>query len=228
MLIVKQAQRGTRGIVAIRHNDRGYCLVELLLAMALSTLVLSALITLVASITAQQRRAQQLYMVQQEARNLVTIIQRELARAGYRQAQPLSASASQQRGVPGLPSANPFIYAGAQLYQLNSTADCITYRYDRDKNSQLNQEYFGFRLNQGGIQQGKGSNASCVTSLGWETISDRANVEVTQLAFRLSQHTNSSLTEMKTYVEIQLSIRHRQQLDSVVNLSRYVLARSNL
>ena len=221
MLIVKQAQSRTRGIVAIWHNDRGYCLVELLLAMALSTLILSALITLVASITAQQRRAQQLYMVQQEARNLVTIMQRELTRAGYQQPQSLSAS-------QGLPSVNPFIYTGSRLYQLNSAADCITYRYDRDKNSQFNQEYFGFRLNQGGIQQGKGSNASCTTSRGWETISDRANVEVTQLAFRLSSHTNSSLTEMKTYVEIQLSIRHRQQLDSVVNLTRYLLARSNL
>jgi prepilin peptidase dependent protein B len=193
---------------------RGAGLVEFIISMALAGTVMLSFSSSFITGLMQSTRAEHTYQVQQEAQSMITIIQRELARAGY-----------MKRGQVQLGSSNPFVYQESKLYQLNSSADCITYRYDRDKNGQLNQEYFGFRLKDGGIQQRKGSAVNCDGGLGWETISDTSNVVITQLTFTLTRVNNEQLSMLKTYVHMQLKIRHRRTEDTEISLVRRVLAR---
>lgn len=192
----------------------GFGLVELVISIALAGAVMVSFSRSFVTGLVQSIRAEHTYQVQQEAQSIMTIIQRELARAGY-----------MKRGLAQLGSNNPFVYQEDKLYQLNSSADCITYRYDRDKNGQLNQESFGFRLKNGGVQQRKGSVVSCDGGLGWETISDTANIMVTELTFTLTHVNHEQLAVLKTYVHMQLKIRHRRTEDAEISLVRRVLAR---
>lgn len=193
---------------------RGAGLVEFIISMALAGTVMLSFSSSFITGLMQSTRAEHTYQVQQEAQSMITIIQRELARAGY-----------MKRGQAQLGSSNPFVYQESKLYQLNSSADCITYRYDRDKNGQLNQESFGFRLKNGGIQQRKGSAVNCDGGLGWETISDTGNVVITQLTFTLTNVNNQPLAMLKTYVHMQLKMHHRRTEDAEISLVRRVLAR---
>jgi len=196
------------------YRVRGVGLVELVISIALASAVMLSFSSSFFISHLQSIRAEHTYLVQQEAQSIMTIIQRELARAGYI-----------KRGLTQLGTTNPFVYQERKLYQLNSSADCITYRYDRDKNGQLNQEYFGFRLKDGSIQQRKGGEIDCDGGLGWETISDKANVVVTQLAFTLTSVNNEQLAVLKTYVHMQLQMRHRRTEQAEISLVRRVLAR---
>ncbi|MFT5881228.1 MAG: prepilin peptidase dependent protein B [Moritella sp.] len=193
---------------------RGSGLVEFVISIALAGAVIVSFSSSFITGRVQSTRAEHAYQVQQEAQSMITIIQRELARAGY-----------MKRGQAQLGNTNPFVYQESKLYQLNDSADCITYRYDRDKNGQLNQESFGFRLKNGGIQQRKGSAVNCGGGLGWETISDTDNVVITQLTFTLTHVNNAQLAMLKTYVHMQLKMRHRRTENAEISLVRRVLAR---
>ncbi|MDX2321277.1 MAG: hypothetical protein QNK26_11875 [Moritella sp.] len=159
-------------------------------------------------------RAEQYYLIQHEAQNMLTIMQRELSRAGY--------SANTE-------TAAPFVYNSQDIYRLNSNQDCVTYRYDRNEDGLFSGEDFGFRLHNESLQLRKGSDVDCDGGLGWETISDAASMSVTLLRFRVSQQIVSSqigsTPKMKAYVTIELSIRHRQLPDVELSFSRNSSAR---
>lgn len=199
-----------KSTLSYRHYMCGHGLIEMMISMTLAGVILTSTSYVFATHQLQNTRAEQYYLVQHEAQNILTIMQRELGRAGYK------ANAGK---------VNPFIYDDDQIYNLNPSNDCIVYRYDRNEDDVFSDENFGFRLHNGGVQQRKGSDVSCDGGLGWEMISDTASLDITQLQFTTSRQLYTSPQRVKSYVTIALSIRHRQLADIELNFLRNSSAR---
>jgi len=189
----------------------GYGLIEMMISVVLVAGIMTVACTVFTAHEVQNNRAEQYYLVQQQAHNLLTIMQRELSQAGYKN---------------NIEEANPFLYSGAQIFILNPSKDCIVYRYDRNEDGIFAGENFGFRLHNGGLQRRKGSEVGCEGGLGWEMLSDTANIEITQLHFTSTQRLYALPHRVKSYVTIALSIRHRQLTDIELNFSRNSSARA--
>ena len=190
----------------------GFVLVETMISLVLVGVISIGFYSLFATHEVQNNRAEQYYLVQQEAKNVLIIMQRELSRAGYN----LNHDA-----------VNSFIYSNDQIYSLNSRKDCILYRYDRNEDGIFSGESYGFRLHNNGIQLRKGSEVSCDGGLGWEMISDTASIEVTSLQFTIVQQYTSP-ESVKSYVTIALNIRHRHFMDIELSFFRNSSARALL
>lgn len=188
---------------------RGYGLIELMISMSLAAVILTGAWSILATQQLYNERAEQHYLIQHEAKHLLTVIQRELNRAGF------NANAD---------VVNPFVYLdptdnSADIFILNSNQDCITYRYDRNEDGIFSNEDFGFRLHNEGVQLRKGSNVSCDGGLGWEMISQAKNIAITQLRFSVMSKTVSPVI-VKGVITMTLSIRHRQLADVELDFSR--------
>ncbi|PKH04875.1 hypothetical protein CXF93_21110 [Moritella sp. Urea-trap-13] len=191
----------------------GHGLIELMMSISLAGIIFTGMSHIYAAHEVQNTRAEQYYQVQQEAQSILTIMQGELARAGYKS---------------NIAEANPFIYSDDQVFILNPSKDCIVYRYDRDEDGIFSHESFGFRLHLGGLQVRKGSEVSCDGGLGWEMISDTASTDIIQLQFTVSQQLYSLPDRVKGDVSIALSIRHRQYADIELHFLRNSSARAFL
>lgn len=196
---------------------RGYGLVELMISMSLAAIIFTGAWDIFANQQFYNTRVEQYYLIQHEAKSLLTVIQRELNRAGF----------STNPDV-----LNPFVYLNpidnnTKIFSLNSNQNCITYRYDRNEDGIFSHEDFGFRLHNGGLQLRKGSNVSCDGGLGWEMISQAENIEITALRFSIISKIVSSQI-VKEYVTITLNIRHRQLADIELAFSRNSSARALL
>jgi len=193
--------------------NAGYVLIETMISLTLVGVISTGIYSVFSNHEIQKNRAEQYYIVQQEAHNILTIMQRELARAGYTLAG---------EGV------NPFIYNNDEIYILNPRQDCIMYRYDRNEDGVFSRESFGFRLHNGGLQQRKGSEVSCEGGLGWEMMSDSASTKISALQFTISDQVLTSPYRVKGYVIIKLRIGHRQLTDIELSFSRNSSARAFL
>ena len=191
----------------------GHGLIELMISITLGGIIFTGSSYIYATHEMQNNRAEQYYLVQQEAQNVLTIMQRELGRAGY---------------SSNIAAANPFIYSDDKIYILNPSNDCIVYRYDRNEDGIFRDENFGFRLHRGGVQQRKGSEVDCDGGLGWEMISDAANTDIIQLQFTVSQQRYTLAHKVKGYVSIALRIRHRQFTEIELDYFRNSSARAFL
>ena len=191
----------------------GHGLIELMISITLGGIIFTGSSYIHATHEVQNNRAEQYYLVQQEALNVLTIMQRELGRAGY---------------SSNIAAANPFIYSDDKIYILNPSNDCIVYRYDRNEDGMFRDENFGFRLHRGGVQQRKGSEVDCDGGLGWEMISDAANTDIIQLQFTVSQQRYTLAHKVKGYVSIALRIRHRQFTEIELDYFRNSSARAFL
>lgn len=183
----------------------GYGLIEMMISMALAGIIFAASSFIVITHEMQNSQAEQYYLAQHEAQHILIIMQRELSRAGR------NSNAEQS---------NPFIYNGDKVYLLNTSKDCIVYRYDRNEDGIFSSESFGFRLRDGALQQRKGSDVSCDGGLGWETISDTASIEISKLQFTTSQQLYAAPPRIKAYVTIILSIHHRKLADTDLDYLR--------
>lgn len=191
----------------------GHGLIELMMSISLAGIMFTGTSYIYAAHEVQNTRAEQYYLVQQEAQNILTIMQRELGRAGYKS---------------NIAVTNAFIYSNDEIYILNASKDCIVYRYDRNEDGIFDNENFVFRLHLGGIQQRKGSEISCDGGLGWEMISDTASTDITELQFTVSQQLYSLPYRIKGVVNIAISIRHRQFSDVELHFFRNSSARAFL
>ncbi|WP_392340891.1 hypothetical protein [Moritella marina] len=196
-------------VLPLQRGGRGYGLVELMISISLAAMIFTGAWDILANQQFYNTRTEQYYLVQHEAKNLLTVMQRELNRAGF------NADAD---------VVNPFFYVDPRdnspvIFRLNSNQDCITYRYDRNADGIFHQEDFGFRLHHAGLQLRKGSNVNCDGGLGWETISQAENIEITQLRFSVMSKTVSPVI-VKGIITITLRIRHRQFTDMALDFSR--------
>jgi len=194
---------------------QGFSLIELQIALALALLSFGGIFQFHTSLLISDYKAQQYQKVNDAAGQVLTIMQRELMRAGF--IQRISAS-----------DPNPFIYSGDKLFQTNTKLDCISYRYDRNKNSLLDGEFFGFRLHNNVIQSSKGNAQDCNYTLGWESIIDGESVKVTSLDFTLKSFSRDALNQTQTYIIINIDIESKLVPNLKLNFKRNVVTRVTL
>lgn len=188
----------------------GYSLIETLITLLISSMVTLSLSSVFVTGFTNNIKMHNRQILSQDMKNIISVIQRELPRAGF---------ISQQQNA-----GNPFLIDG-ELYQLNMQRSCITYRYDRDKNGELNNEFFGFRLSEGKVQQRKGSDVDCESGLGWEVISDDNSIQVTGLSFTPTEVIDPVLQTARTLLQIELSAQHKQVEHLKLSFSRHVITR---
>lgn len=216
-------------------DQRGLSLVEILVSMTLGVLLLLGLTTFMANTLVSDTRMMLLSKLNQEARATMTLMVRDIRRAGSWGSPDYASGPLAGVGAgPAYPNPQPFT-------DLNTgTAGCILYRYDKNANSlQDATEYAGFRLSGGVVQMLDGPNvatATCAsgTSTGWEPLTDARNTRVTGLTFAL---TNSAPVYVSgtsgpnirvRFVTITLTVQSAADADLTLTLQETVKLQNDL
>ncbi|MBS0344924.1 MAG: prepilin-type N-terminal cleavage/methylation domain-containing protein [Proteobacteria bacterium] len=160
-------------------GQRGISLTELMISLSIGVLLMLGLTTFMSGTVVNNTSSIKTIQFNQEMRAAMTMMVRDLRRAGYWGSPNYTAGALSGVGF-GTAYSNPFANVDT------STAGCILYRYDKNGNSTLESgEYFGFQLSGTGIQMlsnGSSGNA-CGGSSGWTNLTNLSNLKVTGLTF---------------------------------------------
>jgi len=176
-------------------KQKGFNLVELMIAIVLGLLVTAAAINIYVANTASQRENLQLMRLNQDMRAMMDLMVRDIRRSGFATSVP-------DTNFDCLKS-NPFNKMGffnSGTATVAAPANCIVFAYNANDNLASNvctiesADRFGFRVSGGALQMknGGGTEASCATGT-WEGIS---NSDVTITAAFTVTSTELDITEM--------------------------------
>ncbi len=209
-------------MLALTH--KGFSLTELMVAMAISTVLAVALIMLHTLTLQNSQTSVDRIVLQQELQGAISMISNDVRRAGYWVDSYTDAGTGLNQ--------NPFM--GSGVFQVSS--DCILLAYDKDKNGIIpalgagsDDNRYGYRLLNGAIQTRISSDSfSCSGTSGWENITDPNRVEITGLTFSLNNDnfsidSSSGADEIsiKT-INIDVSARSVKDTSFTINLDQSV------
>lgn len=171
-------------ILSGRRNQGGHTLLELLIALAISFILLVWMADMMTRILADHATTLKRNLLNQEMQSALAMLDRELRRAGFWWAATAGAKSGQ---------VNPFTVSPYRINTGNKTGEsgssCITYSYDLNSNGTLEQsvpdERFGFRLNQGVLEMRTGGSGSLDCNAGTWTGLTSAALVMDSLAFTL-------------------------------------------
>jgi len=169
-------------ITRIHPRQRGMALIELMMALGMGVFLLLGLTTFLTVSLKSNNDAVQLANLNQELRTIVTLMTRDIHRAGYWGSTSYSTGALSGIGA-GATYVNPFASVNT------ATAGCILYSYDRNGNGiQDAAEKFGFLLHNGAVMMRTSAGATtydCTTNAGnaLDYLSDQKNIRITALTF---------------------------------------------
>lgn len=175
-------------------RPRGWSLVEMMLAIALGLLLLTAVLQLAAVQVDEQRRLLLESRLTQDLRTAMELISRDVRRSGYW--GDVSGGVWDSTRPSAALSANP--YRGAVLSG-PSPAPWLGYSYSRDlteDQASSNQEKFGLRLNTGSqVLEWRlsGSAVAPEERDHWQALTDPALLRVTRLSIQLTEQRQSLL-----------------------------------
>lgn len=161
-----------------KRPERGFSLIELMVSMTIGIFLLLGFTTFLTNTLASNANTFKMSRVNQEMRAVMTLMVRDIRRAGY-WGSPSYAAGALSGVSSGATYVNPF-------QNLNTaTGGCILYRYDKNGNGSLDSnEYFGFLLSSGVIQMYDGTNVTtCTGGTGWSPLTYVKNTQVTMLTF---------------------------------------------
>ncbi len=181
-------------------RQQGLSLVEILVAIALGLLLVSAVATLLVSHIGEHRRMLAEVRLMQDLRAAADLVTRDLRRAGYwGRAHQAVADVTQEPA-----QTNP--YAGVWPDAQAGTTTALGYSYSRDDtedNLASNNERFGFRLNARThvleMRQG-GAAITPDTGDSWQPLTDPNAIQITQFAVTNTQRDLSLLAHCPTPV----------------------------
>lgn len=191
-------------------RQRGATLVELMIALAIGMVSVLGVASLVGMGIGVNTKLLTNSRLNEELKNVVGLIARDLRRAGYN-----GDSVNMVSDPDTFPSefANSVAVSEFSGEDLNS---CITYAYDADQDGSLDtgadNENFGFRLRDEAIEIRK-SGAAC-TADGWEDLTDSDILTVTGLNFTLTTATINDV------ISTEVTITATASLVSNANFSR--------
>ena len=191
------------------NRQAGITLVELLISMALSMIVVGAVLTVYVMTATSSSTSLQMTKLNQELTLALTVMVGDIRRAGYwGTTNPAQLDAPMQNPFNQIGAATTgtalAVFSGIADTTANgpqaAVADCITFAYDVDNDGLLqnadgtfdNNEITGFRLNNGAIQMrqsGDGAattNDQCDTG-SWVNMTDPSLINITALNFDLSE-----------------------------------------
>lgn len=165
-------------------QKRGFTLIELMIALAVSSLLFLALIAVFVANISHYQKSINVNRLNSQLEAIVDLMANDIRRAGY------WSNASNDIGTDQ--NNNPFMASGADI---TISGSCILFSYDHDSNgslasvsSSVDDERYGFRLNGNAIQaRPPGASFSCAAaSNAWETITDTNIISITALSFTLN------------------------------------------
>ena len=170
-------------------QQRGFTLVELLVALALNIVVLVALVSIFVANLQHYRIMLNTNRLYQQLHSAMDMMSTDIRRAG---------SWVNARNDLGLDqNNNPFMASGADI-TIGSPNSCILFTYDHNKTGTLpaissssDDDRYGYRLN-GQVLQARpwGAAFSCAASAAsWENMTDSSFMQVTALSFTLTTQT---------------------------------------
>lgn len=147
-------------------RQQGFSLLEVILAMALSSIMMVSITSLFPEFIRQYLNSYRLYRVEQAMSVALLSIEKDLRRSGFIKEGKVS-------------NAVTFSQLSGNIGQ------CLIIRYDLNGNGKIEEqesntsEIFGYRLHQGALEQHRG--VSHCSGNGWEKITDLNEVEITNL-----------------------------------------------
>src|SRR3989338_6734940 len=122
----------------------GYTLVEMLITLALSTVIIAGVLSVSTYMLKKNNDVVLRNQINSDLHTILMIMAQDIRRAGYWN------KADQDIGTGK--NTNPFMRPSIDLV-INKNKNCILYAYDKNQDSKLLKEYYGFRLNHGSIQE---------------------------------------------------------------------------
>jgi prepilin peptidase dependent protein B len=169
-------------MLKLKHNKQvGFTLIELLLASALGVIVLGGILSVFATTVKFNADNLQMMRLNQELRGVMSLISRDLRRAGYFNSVTSTAT-----------YVDVFGGADTGTYGYN---DCVYFAYDIDADGAVeDSDFVAYKLQASEIRQGTGNSATaatfnCTTEVAWQSITeydaarDRSDVQITRLEF---------------------------------------------
>jgi prepilin peptidase dependent protein B len=176
-----------------RGRDRGFTLIELMVALVLGLLVVGGVMAVF--ISTYQANAQNIKMVRlnEELRAVMSMMARDIRRAGVRQL-------AWQPSLLGTP--NPFannVNWVVTKFGSETARSCVTFAYDSDGDDALtNADRFGYRLNAGAVEL-RQAGAAC-TAGGWQNITDENVARILNLNFTATLEPGVSGVAVRTVI----------------------------
>lgn len=176
-----------------RHIQFGMSLVELMVALTMGLFLLLGLTTFLSANLRGNADAVKLANLNQELRAIMTLMTRDIRRAGY-----WGSNGTLTTGALGQLGAGSSVYAASSgvifatisgVPAAPATSGCILLSYDINKNSvQEDAEKYGFLLNNGAVMMRTGVGAStydCTAAAtnSWDFLSDPKSTFISALTF---------------------------------------------
>lgn len=173
-------------------RDKGFSLIELLIALLLGSMLLAMVISLYVSSVSGGVKNLHYSRLRTDLQSIVSLMETDIRRAGYGGSEYMVGSG-----------------ASKTVDSINSEdKDCIVYYYNHDDTASVeNANKMGFRLNPETheIQFGTGVDPlalNCYDAGYWRALSDKRFIKVTALAFSESDFSSAAATLRSVQIEI--------------------------
>ncbi|MFK5985360.1 MAG: prepilin-type N-terminal cleavage/methylation domain-containing protein [Pseudomonadota bacterium] len=178
------------------HKKCGFSLIELMIAMLIALIIISAVMSIYVSTIKNSRNLLSSASLSQELTAVMNILVNDIRRSGFYSGAAENPQIKNNpfyiiKGV--LPQTKPASYFMPFAIHINSKQNCISLAYDADQDTGVNvqqNDVFAFRLKKQAIQtlqQVKLSNFSkhgCANNAGsWMNITDNGLIRITRLKF---------------------------------------------
>lgn len=167
-------------------NQKGISIVEVLMALLISTIVTTAVITLFSNSLNTSRQLMSTAKLDQTLNSAMETITRDVERAGYYSAATTNATNNTTN------TTDPFFATADDIAVTNST--CVVFSYQTDPVSTdttpVSANRFGYQLNiSGGIGaiQYRTASSSCGAGTGWINLTDPNIINISTFTLTLSQ-----------------------------------------
>jgi len=192
----------------------GFTLIELLISIAISLVIVAAVITMYVSMTSSNIDYLKSVRLNHELRASLNTMTRDIRRAGHYQ---VAATALASGAVPST-SWNPYTIPASTAIRLIPGAvpasSAISFSYDRDPS--VGVEGYGFRLASGAIQLCSNNSSVCGAAGPWENMTDDSLINVTDLSFDINPfYTGSASSAVPlSLMEVTISLTGELRSDS--------------
>ncbi|MCW9088245.1 MAG: prepilin-type N-terminal cleavage/methylation domain-containing protein [Gammaproteobacteria bacterium] len=194
-----------------RRTQQGFTITELMVAMAVGIVVLGGVLTVYLSTLRTSHTTLQATRLNQEMAAIMNIMVNDIRRAGFwgdadltapttnpfatvDTATPVNTTALRVHSTDG----TSYTDKSEEAVMTDRTGSCVTYSYDVDMDSTLdNEEKFGFRWDgqsgDGIMMRRSGAGGTNLCQNGgadtWESLTEIGTIEITNLTFSLADST---------------------------------------
>lgn len=207
--------------------SKGHSLIELLIGLALSLVLLTAVVASFSANVNYVTRTVRIAKLNSQLQGALEYMSNEIRRAGY--------WSNASSNIDASSNTNPFMSTSNSTDINVPNSSCILFTYDHNKTGTLpaisassDDDRYGFMLNNQVLQTRPfGAAFSCATgSNGWENITDNKDVLITNLSFTLNSTTVASTGSTSVMVRtVTITITGQLQNDSTVTKTLTQLVR---